>query len=240
MIVKQSVEDVLRSTRRFDDAAASAAAASAAAAFVDETGGDATVAYCHLDTPLGTMTAATTSRGLVRLAYVRERTDDVLDELASTISPRILEVPTRLDTVARQLDEYFDNRRTAFDLALDRRLIHGFGKAVLRATQRIPYGSVSSYGEIAAEAGNRRAARAAGSALGANPLPIVIPCHRVLRAGAPWVATAVGWKPRSSCSISRVAPAVSCLPIGGATVLTLGPPASSSAKLGPRLRFTTR
>lgn len=178
MIVKQSVEDVLRGTGPFDDAAGSAVAA-----FVDEAGDDATVAYSHLDTPLGTMTAAMTSRGLVRLAYVRECTDDVLDELAAAISPQILEVPARLDTVARQLDEYFDNRRTTFDLTLDRRLIHGFGKAVLRATQRIPYGSVSSYGEVAAEAGNRRAARAAGSALGANPLPIIIPCHRVLRAG---------------------------------------------------------
>ncbi len=178
MTLKQSVEDVLRSTRRFDDAAASAAAA-----FVYETGDDATLAYALLDTPLGTMTAATTSRGLVRLAYVRERTDDVLDELATAISPRILEVPARLDPIARQLDEYFEKRREVFDLTLDRRLIHGFGKAVLRATQRIPYGSVSSYGEIAAEAGNRRAARAAGSALGANPLAIVIPCHRVLRAG---------------------------------------------------------
>lgn len=174
----QSVESVLRAADPCRDAAASAAAS-----FVDVAGDDATVAYALLDTPLGTMTAAATTRGLVRLAYVRERTDEVLDELATAISPRILEVPGRLDRVARQLDEYFDNRRESFDLTLDRRLIHGFGKAVLRATQRIPYGSVSSYGEIAAEAGNRRAARAAGSALGANPLPIVIPCHRVLRAG---------------------------------------------------------
>lgn len=159
------------------------AATCAAQTFTEESGEQATVAYTTIDTPLGSMTAAATHRGLVRLAYVRERTDDVLEELAASISPRILEVPARLDDVTRQLDEYFDHRRTRFDLPLDRQLIHGFGKAVLRATQQIPYGQVSSYGEIAAEAGNRRAARAAGSALGANPIPIVIPCHRVLRAG---------------------------------------------------------
>lgn len=159
------------------------AAAAAARAFTDQSGSEATVAYTTLDTPLGTMTAAVTQRGLVRLAYVRERTDDVLEELSESVSPRILEVPARLDDVARQLDEYFEQRRQNFDLVLDKQLIHGFGKAVLRATQRIPYGQVSSYGEIAAEAGNRKAARAAGSALGANPIPVVIPCHRVLRAG---------------------------------------------------------
>ena len=106
----------------------------------------------------------------------------VLGELAGRISPRILEAPARLDAVRRELDEFFSGRRRRFDVPLDLRLVVGFARRVLRATAAIPYGAVSSYKEVAEEAGSPRAYRAAGTALGSNPLPIVIPCHRVLHA----------------------------------------------------------
>ena len=98
------------------------------------------------------------------------------------MSPRILEAPARLDDVRRELDEYFDGERTRFDVALDMQLTHGFTRKVLRVTSRIPFGSVSTYKDVARRAGNDRAYRAAGNALGANPIPIVVPCHRVLHA----------------------------------------------------------
>ena len=107
----------------------------------------------------------------------------MLDDLAHRLSPRVLEAPTRLDDVRRQLDEYFAGRRRHFDLTLDWSLTTGFRRRVLRTTARIPYGEVSTYGRVAARAGNGRAARAAGSALGSNPIPIVVPCHRVVRTG---------------------------------------------------------
>src|SRR4029077_6912507 len=109
--------------------------------------------------------------------------EEVLDDLVAHVSPRVLEAPARLDGVRRQLDEYFAGRRRRFELRTDRRLIHGFARKVLAQTARIPYGSFLPYGEVAAEAGNPRAHRAAGSALARNPIPIVIPCHRVLRSG---------------------------------------------------------
>jgi methylated-DNA-[protein]-cysteine S-methyltransferase len=109
--------------------------------------------------------------------------EKVLLELAEDVSPRLLEAPARLDSIRRQLDEYFEGRRTRFEVPLDWRLSHGFGRRVLRHTARIPYGDVSTYKEVAAAAGSPRAFRAAGNALGGNPIPIVVPCHRVLHTG---------------------------------------------------------
>lgn len=142
------------------------------------------VAYARLDTPLGTALVAATTRGVVRLALPSEDLERVLGELAEHVSPRVLEHPARLDEARRELDEYFERRRERFELSLDWRLSHpGFYRRVLRATSRVPFGEVITYRDAAAQAGNPRAFRAAGTALGSNPLPIVIPCHRVIRAG---------------------------------------------------------
>jgi methylated-DNA-[protein]-cysteine S-methyltransferase len=142
------------------------------------------VAYATLDSPVGTLLLASTPRGLVRLAYVDgEDEGGVLEQLARSVSPRVLAAPRELDEPRRELDEYFSGRRTRFELTLDWRLSRGFAQRVLKATARIPYGGVSSYGAVAAAAGSPRAFRAAGNALGANPLPIIVPCHRVLHSG---------------------------------------------------------
>ena len=138
------------------------------------------VAHGAYDSPLGTLSVMVTPRGLVRLSYPGEGIAAQLDELADRVSPRILEAPERTDAVRRQLDEYFDGARRAFDVPIDWRLVRGFAGDVLRATARIPFGSVSSYRQVAEEAGSPRAYRAAGNALGSNPVPIVVPCHRVL------------------------------------------------------------
>ncbi|HEX7172895.1 MAG TPA: methylated-DNA--[protein]-cysteine S-methyltransferase [Candidatus Limnocylindria bacterium] len=141
------------------------------------------VAYGTVDSPLGTLTVMVTPRGLVRLSYPGEGIVGQLQALADHVSPRILAAPERTDEVRRQLDAYFEHRRQTFDLRIDWRLVRGFAGEVLRATARIPFGSVSSYREVATEAGSPNAYRAAGNALGSNPIPIVVPCHRVLHAG---------------------------------------------------------
>jgi methylated-DNA-[protein]-cysteine S-methyltransferase len=143
------------------------------------------VAYATLDSPLGELLVAVTPRGLVRIAYLAagEREDDVLADLAARVSPRVLASTRPVDDARRQLDEYFERRRSTFELPVDLRLVHGFGRRVLRATTRIPYGGTSSYKQIAAQAGSPRGHRAAGNALGSNPIPIVVPCHRVLHTG---------------------------------------------------------
>ena len=142
------------------------------------------VAYASLDTPLGTSIVAATSRGLVRVALPNERPDDMLAHLARRLSPRVLEFPARLDEARRELEQYFEGKRTHFDLRLDWRLSHpGFYRRVLRAMSRVPFGQVITYTEAAERAGSPRAIRAAGTALGSNPLPIVVPCHRVVRSG---------------------------------------------------------
>lgn len=141
------------------------------------------VAYTVVDSPVGELVMAATPRGVVRVAFGGERLDDVLEELALTVSPRILEAPKRLDPARRELERYFEGRLRRFDVDLDWRLISGFQRRVLRATAAIPYGETMSYGEVAADAGNPRAFRAAGTALGRNPLPPFVPCHRVLRSG---------------------------------------------------------
>jgi methylated-DNA-[protein]-cysteine S-methyltransferase len=141
------------------------------------------VAYATTDSPLGPLLLASTERGLVRVAYLDFADRDVvLQSLADRVSPRMLEAPGRLDGPRRELDDYFGGRRREFDLPLDRRLMSDFMQRVLSATATIPFGSVSTYGAVAREAGSPRGSRAAGNALGSNPMPIVIPCHRVLHA----------------------------------------------------------
>jgi methylated-DNA-[protein]-cysteine S-methyltransferase len=163
----------------FDPADAAAAAARFAAT------APADVSYALVDSPVGPLLAATTPRGLACLSYSDHDggVDAVLDRLAAKLSPRILEAPARLDDVRRELDEYFEHRRTAFDLPIDWSLASPFGRRVLQATAAIPFGEVSTYARVAAQAGNPKATRAAGNALGANPVPIVVPCHRVLHTG---------------------------------------------------------
>jgi methylated-DNA-[protein]-cysteine S-methyltransferase len=142
------------------------------------------VAYATLDSPVGTLLVATTPRGLVRIAYLdHDDEESVLRQLAIKISPRVLASARRLDAPRRELDQYFERARREFDLPLDWALSHGFGRRVLQATARIPYGEVSSYKRVAAAAGSPRGSRAAGNALGSNPIPIVVPCHRVLHTG---------------------------------------------------------
>jgi methylated-DNA-[protein]-cysteine S-methyltransferase len=142
------------------------------------------VAYATVDTPVGGMVVAATKRGLVRIALPGERLDDVLIRLAEDISPRVIGYPRRLDEARRELEQYFEGKRQRFELPLDWRLSHpGFYRRVLRATAKVPFGEVITYTDAAERAGSPRAFRAAGSALGSNPIPIVVPCHRVVRAG---------------------------------------------------------
>ncbi len=142
------------------------------------------VAYANVDSPFGPLLVASTRRGLVKISFpLTYDSDETLLELAARISPRVLEAPAQLDEVRRQLDLYFEGKLTAFDLPLDWQLSKGFRLRALRAIDRIPYGKTRSYTQIAASAGNERAVRAAGTACGSNPIPIVVPCHRVLRSG---------------------------------------------------------
>lgn len=140
------------------------------------------VAYRTVDTPVGRLLLAATDLGLVRVAYPSEDHDAVLAALAERISPRILRTPGRLDAVVRQLDEYFAGRRHGFDVPLDWRLSKGFRQTVLRHLPEIGYGHTASYAAVAELAGSPRAVRAVGTACATNPLPVVVPCHRVVRA----------------------------------------------------------
>jgi methylated-DNA-[protein]-cysteine S-methyltransferase len=139
------------------------------------------VAYRTIDSPVGSLLVASTEAGLVRIAYAVENHDRVLQALADRISPRVLNAPARLDRVARELDEYFAGDRQTFDVALDWQLSAGFRNTVLRHLSEISYGHTASYAAVAQLAGNANAVRAVGSACGHNPLPIVVPCHRVVR-----------------------------------------------------------
>lgn len=142
------------------------------------------VAWTTTDSPIGPLLLAASPRGLLRIAYTTEvAPETVLDRLATRVSPRVLERPQRLDDARRQLEQYFSGARRAFELDCDPALIGPFAQRVLGRTARIPFGATLSYAEVAAEAGSPRGARAAGNALGSNPIPIVIPCHRVLRGG---------------------------------------------------------
>jgi methylated-DNA-[protein]-cysteine S-methyltransferase len=140
------------------------------------------VAYRTLDTPIGTLILAATAAGLLRVAFEREGLDDVLRTLADRVSPRILEAPRRLDGAAGQIEEYFARRRFAFDLPVDLRLAGGFRRAVLVYLPRIGYGTTVSYRSVATALSHPRAVRAVGGACAANPIPVVVPCHRVVRA----------------------------------------------------------
>jgi methylated-DNA-[protein]-cysteine S-methyltransferase len=139
------------------------------------------VAYRTVESPVGTLLLAATDQGLVRVAYDREDHDHVLQGLSDRISPRILRAPRRLDQVTRQLAEYFAGHRRDFVLSLDFRLAHGFRRAVLGHLVLINYGHTETYAEVAAATGRARAVRAVGTACATNPLPVVVPCHRVLR-----------------------------------------------------------
>ena len=142
------------------------------------------VAYATVDSPLGPLVVASTPRGLARVAYtLSESPDDVLEDMARRLSPRMLEAPGRLDDARRELEEYFEGERTDFDLPIDWVLTKGFTTRVLRATAKVGFGHTTTYAEVATSAGSPRAVRAAGNSLGSNPMPIVVPCHRVLRTG---------------------------------------------------------
>jgi methylated-DNA-[protein]-cysteine S-methyltransferase len=142
------------------------------------------VAYAVVDSPLGPLVVAATPRGLVRVVYAEARAqDEILEAIATRVSPRVLEAPTRLDEPRRELDEYFEGRRTKFELPIDWSHLRGFTRKVLRETARIDFGELRTYADVASGAGSPRAVRAAGNALGANPMPIVVPCHRVIRTG---------------------------------------------------------
>ncbi|GAA4564282.1 methylated-DNA--[protein]-cysteine S-methyltransferase [Planotetraspora kaengkrachanensis] len=144
------------------------------------------VAYRTLDTPVGSLLLAATVEGLVKVAFAVQDHDAVLQRLADEVSPRILAAPARLDGVSRQLEEYFAGRRTRFDLPLDWRLSKGFRREVLTHLRDIGYGRTESYAQVAAAAGSPRAVRAVGTACATNPLPVVVPCHRVVRSdGSP-------------------------------------------------------
>jgi methylated-DNA-[protein]-cysteine S-methyltransferase len=141
------------------------------------------VAYTLSDSPFGPLLLAKTQRGLVRVGLPNQDSDELLVDLAERVSPRVLEAPDELDEVRRELELYFEGKLDSFDLPLDWRLSGGFRQRVLRAINRIPYGQTRSYTEMARKAGNERAVRAAGTACGSNPIPLVVPCHRVLRTG---------------------------------------------------------
>jgi methylated-DNA-[protein]-cysteine S-methyltransferase len=141
------------------------------------------VAYATTDSPFGALLLARTPKGLVRVGLPNQDADELLVDLATRVSPRVLEAPAQLDEARRELDLYFAGKLTEFDLPLDWRLSRDFRRRVLRAIARIPYGQTRSYTQMATSAGNVRAVRAAGTACGSNPIPVVVPCHRVLRSG---------------------------------------------------------
>jgi methylated-DNA-[protein]-cysteine S-methyltransferase len=141
------------------------------------------VAYRIVDSPVGSLLLAATDLGLIRVAYAAEDHDAVLQSLADRISPRLLSAPARLDPAALQLDEYFAGRRHSFDLPLDWRLARGFRRTVLAHLPEISYGHTATYAAVAQMAGNPKAVRAVGTACATNPLPVVVPCHRVVRSG---------------------------------------------------------
>jgi methylated-DNA-[protein]-cysteine S-methyltransferase len=181
MSPKTTPEEMIRGAARAEPGAAEEAAQRFAA--LAEKEGLVEVAYASIDSPFGPVVLAATDRGVVRLNLPAYDADEFLARISTEISPAILESPARLDPVRRQLDEYFEGRLKRFTVPLDWQLIHGFQERVLRATYSIPYGETLTYGEVAAEAGNPRAFRAAGTALGRNPIPLIVPCHRVTRSG---------------------------------------------------------
>jgi methylated-DNA-[protein]-cysteine S-methyltransferase len=177
-----SVEETLSRARHVS---VGAAAAQGAARFVKaaEKENLVDVAFARVGSPFGELLVASTAKGVVQVSLTGYDQNETLEDLAARVSPRIFESTKRLDPVRRQLDEYFAGRRKDFDVPLDWQLSKGFALRVLKATARIPYGTVSTYRQMAEKAGNVRATRAAGNALGGNAIPIIVPCHRVLRTG---------------------------------------------------------
>ena len=137
------------------------------------------VAYDLADSPVGELLVAATDRGLCRIAY---RPDDALEELAGDFGVRVLRVPRRVDDIRRELDEYFEGRRREFDLEVDLSPVGSFHREALHELARVPYGQVTTYGALAAKVGHPKAARAIGGAMNRNPIPIVLPCHRIVGA----------------------------------------------------------
>ncbi len=170
-----------RLLRATEPDAATMTALHARLAAAASTGGLLDVAFTIVDSPVGRLLVAATTEGLVRVAFETEGHDAVLDDLGRRISPRVLRAPARLDAVARELDEYFAGRRRAFDVAVDLRLATGFRRQVLTHLREVAYGSTASYGVLAAASGSPRAVRAVGTACALNPVPVVVPCHRVVR-----------------------------------------------------------
>lgn len=162
--------------RRATVASARLADAAAEAGLLD-------VAYGFADSPFGPLLVAVTPIGLVRVAYPDRDVGGELERLAADVSPRVMESPRATEAIRRELHEYFDGLRQDFSVRPDITRVRGFTRSVLERTARIPYGSVATYKEVAAETGSPRAFRAAGNALGANPVPIVVPCHRVVASG---------------------------------------------------------
>ena len=157
-----------------DDLVAAALARADADGLVD-------VAWVSQDSPVGPLLLAATPSGIVRVAYADE--DEVLEDLATHVSPRVVQLPGRLDGLRRQLDEYFAGRRRHFEVPIDRQLSHGYRRTVLEALSEVPYGHTVSYKDLAERTGNPRATRAVGTAMATNPIAIVVPCHRVIRTG---------------------------------------------------------
>jgi methylated-DNA-[protein]-cysteine S-methyltransferase len=141
------------------------------------------VAYSFVDSPFGPLLVAVTKHGLVKVEYPNHDFERSLEELSAKVSPRVLESPRTTARIRRELDEYFAGTRRSFSVDVDFSLVHGFTRKVLEQTARIPFGALSTYREVATRAGSPRAVRAAGNALGSNPIPIVVPCHRVVRTG---------------------------------------------------------
>jgi methylated-DNA-[protein]-cysteine S-methyltransferase len=176
--------DLENALRRGGDRIEGAEDAARRFAAAAEAEGTLDVAYALAPSPVGDLFLAASRRGLVEVSFPFDAIETHLERLSSRVSPRVMEAPARLDAVRRQLDEYFAGSRRKFDVPLDWALARtGFGRRVLRATARIPYGDTLTYRDVATRAGNAAAVRAAGGALGANPIPIVVPCHRVLRTG---------------------------------------------------------
>ena len=176
------MDDLERELREMDLPGPSQATLAAVAERAEDEG-LVDVAYTTIDSPLGELLLAATPAGLARVAYPLNDFDAVLEDLARRLSPRVVEAPGRLDDARRELDEYFHGRRREFDLPLDLSVTSGFSRRVLEATAKIGFGEHASYRDVARAAGSEGAVRAAGSALGRNPVPVVVPCHRVLRTG---------------------------------------------------------
>jgi len=184
-LTEKKLEKMLRSTHSSDDLDRAVQGLLTRA----ERAGLVDVAYAPVDSPFGRLIIARSNRGVVRLALPEHRgnqqsEDQILEDLAKFVSPRVLESPKRLDQERRELEEYFEGKRDHFDVPVDWSLTpSGFRNRALHAVARIPYGETRTYGQIAKQAGNARASRAAGTACGRNAIPLIVPCHRVVQAG---------------------------------------------------------